>query len=538
VFADGVTRLHGWRRNLVAFGAGAASVLAMAPVFWSPVLFATLTILVWLIASRSAAAGHRNLQGAFSDGWWFGFGYFLAGLFWIGEAFLVEAEIFGWLLPFAVTLLPAGLAAFYAAAAMLAAWLWRSGLAGLLTTAVVFAAAEWLRGHVLTGFPWNVLGYALTYPDGLMQAAGIVGTYGLTLWTFVIFATPAALITPHGQHAMSRLNAAATLAFAATGLIAAVVWGYLTLAHAPADQTTDVRVRIVQPSVPQREKWLPEKQAEIFALHIQLSRQNARGLADGLSDIPLLVWPEAAMPFRPLEQPDALAAIAELLPQGSVLLSGGLRMEMQDVAAGQPALRRAYNSLMAFGAEGEPLAIYDKIHLVPFGEYLPFQSTLESIGLRQLTKLRGGFTAGARPRPILKLGRLPPLMGLVCYEAIFPGQIIQGGQRPQVLVNITNDGWFGNTTGPHQHLHQARVRAVEEGLPLIRAANNGISALIDAQGRVRAALGLNAIGVIDARLPPPAPAPPYSRFGDWLMALNSLAFLVLAWIAVRLRSDS
>jgi apolipoprotein N-acyltransferase len=528
---EGVRGAPGWRRTAIAAVAGLSSVLALAPFFAFPILFATLPVLVWLIQPADPAPGGRAaLWRAFKDGWAFGFGYFFAGLFWVGEAFLVEAEIFGWLLPFAVTLLPAGLALFFGAAAAITRAIWRPGLAGLAGMAVAFAAAEWLRGHILTGFPWNVLGYALTGSDVLMQAAGLIGVYGLTLWTVVIFAAPLVLAAETDGDASQRSAFGPGLAIAAVPLALSALYGWSALRAAPEVRDDAPRVRIVQPSVPQREKWLPEKQGEIFRLHLDLSRRDAAGIEDGLAGVALLVWPEAAMPFRPLEHPEALTAIGDLLPEGGpVLLSGGLRVE--PVGAPMGTQRQAFNSLLAFSHHGEAIQIYDKIHLVPFGEYLPLQSMLEAVGLQQLTKMRGGFASGPNPRPLMVLPGLPPIAGLICYEAIFPATVVQGTARPGLIVNVTNDGWFGNTTGPRQHLHQARVRAVEEGVPIIRAANNGISALIDGNGQLLATLGLNARGVIDAPLPPALEPPIYARWGDALFLLNALFFIGLAWFA-------
>lgn len=536
-----VQQLRGWTRAGMAALAGLASVLAMAPFYLSPVLFLTLPVLVWLIASADGNGGLRgDTVRAFKDGWWFGFGYFFAGLFWVGEAFLVEAEIFGWLLPFAVTLLPAGLALFYGAAAAAARALWRPGLAGLLIMAVIFAASEWVRGHILTGFPWNVLGYALTAPDVFMQAAGVIGIYGLTLWAVLIFAAPLVLLADVSASGSPKPGARGEAVQAAAVIAAAIVvaagYGLARMsAGEDAGAAAATRVRIVQPSVPQREKWMPDKQGEIFKLHLDLSRTGMDGGRDDLAGIGLVVWPEAAMPFRPLEHPEALAAIADLLPAGSHLISGGLRLEEAPAKASTEGAktREAFNSLLIFDAEGRPAAIYDKIHLVPFGEYLPLQPLLESIGLQQLTKMRGGFTSGPRPRPVLSLAGLPPILGLICYEAIFPAAVVQGDERPGLLVNLTNDGWFGNTTGPRQHLHQARVRAVEEGLPLIRAANNGISAVIDAQGRVRAQLALNERGVIDHAIPAAAGLPLYALWGDAIFLLNAVLFLLWSRMNVR-----
>jgi apolipoprotein N-acyltransferase len=527
--------LEGWRRALVLMVSGLLSVLAFAPFFLWPILFFTFPVLVWAIAPSSPETASRaTLRRAFIDGWWFGFGYFFAGLFWVGEAFLVEADVFGWLLPFAVTLLPAGLALFFGMAAAVTRALWRPGLSGLLMMAVVFAVTEWLRGHILTGFPWNVLGYALTASETMMQSSGLIGIYGLTLWAVLIFAAPLVMAADADPETTSLAAFAPGVSLAVVPLIAAALYGWSVLSTAPAPSADTPRVRIVQPSVPQREKWLPAKQGEIFRLHLDMTHHNPAGQDDDFTGIALIVWPEAAMPFRPLEHPEALQAIADLLPdKGPVLLSGGLRVE-RGGTPGAPTLQ-AYNSLLAIDDAGKPVAIYDKIHLVPFGEYLPFQPVLEAIGLQQLTKMRGGFASGPSPRPLLTLPGLPPIVGLVCYEAIFPAAVVQGNARPGLIVNITNDGWFGNTTGPRQHLHQSRVRAVEEGLPLVRAANNGISAMIDAHGRITASLDMNVRGVIDPPIPSAIAPPPYARWGDGLFVLNAAVFFFGSIILVRRR---
>ncbi|MFM9938907.1 MAG: apolipoprotein N-acyltransferase [Hyphomicrobiaceae bacterium] len=526
--AASVRGLDGWRRWLLAAGAGALSVLAMAPFHLWPVLWLTLPVLVWLIDDALARSAPITPKGrlrailatpracAARAGWWFAFGYFLFGLFWIGEAFLVEAETFAVLIPFAVTLMPAGLALFWAAAVAVATMAWHPGMRRVLALALALSAAEWLRGHVLTGFPWNVLGYALTYPLPLMQWAGVLGIYGLTLVAVVLFTAPLVLHA-EADVPVARWPRGLPIGLALASLAAMTLWGSLILAT-PDSAPTNVTVRIVQPSVPQREKWRPENQERIFRDHIRLSQQNAAGEEDGGKGIRLIVWPEAAMPFLPLNTPAALEAIGAMLPPGTLLASGGLRLDPPDPQV-PGSRRRVYNSLIVFGEGGRPVAAYDKIHLVPFGEYLPAQTLLEAIGLEQLTRLRGGFDAGPRPRPLLSLPGLPLFGPLVCYEAIFPRAIVQGGERPAALLNVTNDGWFGNTTGPRQHLHQARVRALEEGLPLIRAANNGISAVIDGRGRVVDRLDLDVRASLDARLPSPVPPPLYARFGDAIFFL-------------------
>jgi apolipoprotein N-acyltransferase len=514
--ADRVKDLDGWRCRATAVVAGAASVLALAPFFVWPILWFTLPALVWLtdgaIARGTRTADsrwyRRPVAAAAETGWWFGFGYFLAGLFWIGEAFLVDADSFAFLMPFAVLLMPAGLALFHAAAMALATPFWRTGVYRVLMLALSLSAMEWLRGHILSGFPWNVLGYALTYPASLMQSVAVFGIYGLTLIAVLVFALPPVL----WSEAQGRGSRRAALAVAVLPLLVASVAGHIRLALAPSAVVPGVKIRIVQPSVLQRDKWRPENQERIFFDHIELSRRDATGTIDNLTGITHVVWPEAAMPFLPLDTPEALAAIGALLPEGTVLIAGALRAEQAPPKS--PRLRIFFNSLLVFGRGGVLLTLYDKIHLVPFGEFLPLRRVLEAIGLRQLTHVIGTFDFGVSPRPLLGIPGLPPTLPLICYEAIFPGALVQGAERPGVMVNVTNDGWFGNTTGPRQHLHQARVRAVEEGVPIIRAANNGVSAAFDGYGRPLGRIDLDVRGVIDVPLPTALQPPPYARFGD------------------------
>jgi apolipoprotein N-acyltransferase len=548
-FSIFVRALNGWPRVAVAVGAGALSVLSLAPFFLWPILFFTMPVLVWLIDGASPDVLEGDLQQsqetkrAFAAGWLFGFGYFAAGLFWIGEAFLVEAEVFAWLMPFAVTLLPAGLALFWGLATAAAKTLWQPGLARVLVLAISLGAIEWLRGHVLTGFPWNAIGYTLTSSDALMQSAAIVGVYSLSLWAVLIFAGPLVLLAaiPSGEHlgserpSVRKMAIAKAVAVAAFPLMLAGAFGAWRLAQDNPPDVPNVKLRIVQPSIPQREKWLPEKQGEIFQLHLSLSRQAQSGEIDDLRGVTHLIWPEAAMPFRPLDHPEALDAIKNLIGSSTYLFSGGLRVVNAPPAPGvDPSVAKtrdrpkAYNSLLVFGPGGGLAAIYDKIHLVPFGEYLPFQPTLEAIGLNQLTHQRGGFSTGPEPRQPINVAGLPPATILICYEAIFPGQAVQSAERPGLIINITNDGWFGNTSGPRQHFHQSRVRAVEEGLPLIRSANNGISAIVDPNGRTRQMMGMNERGVIDTSLPSALPVTPYGRFGDWMFLLNLAVFALAA----------
>lgn len=534
-----VSGATGWTRRGLAFAAGLISNLAFAPFFVWPVLFLTLPVLVWLIDSdtppstddarrvpfgKAVDALMQRLRPAFLDGWWWGFGFFLIGLVWIGEAFLVEADKFAWALPFAITLMPAGLAIFTGVAAAAARHVWRPDASRIVVLAIAWGLSEWLRGHIFTGFPWNALGYALTGGPLLMQSVSVLGIYGLSLVAAVVFLLPLTVAAGERPQIWGAAVAASLLAVLAS-------FGVWRLSGATDAVVEGVKLRIVQPSIPQREKWLPEKQREIFDLHLALSRTNADGATDNLAGVTHVIWPEAAMPFRPLEQPQALEAIGALLPSSSYLLAGALRAVWPEAkASGQRERPKVYNSLLVFGAGGALSGIYDKIHLVPFGEYLPFERELEEMGLHPLSYLPGGLSAGTPPRELIHAGRLPPASVLICYESIFPADVVQGGERPGVIVSVTNDGWFGDTTGPRQHLHQARVRAVEEGVPLVRAANNGISAVIDPHGRLLQSLGMNVRGVIDSPLPQALPPPIYARRGDlvfWILIAALAAAVIL-----------
>ena len=517
-----IVALRGWRRAALAIAAGGLSALAFAPMFVTPILFLTLPVFVWLID------GSADWRRAAIAGWLFGFGYFFFNLFWVGEAFLVEADKFAWLLPFAVTLLPAGLAIFWGLAAAAARVFWTEGIARLFVFAIALAIAEWLRGHILTGFPWNLPGYALTYPLSLMQSAALFGAYGLTAIALFVFPAPL-VILGDSRDRLTRGRIAYALTLAAVPLALLFAYGAWRL-QAPQTFVPAVKLRIVQPSVPQREKWMAEYQRRIFDDHVALSLQNPAGEKDSLAGITHLVWPEAAMPFFPLEAPAALDILANILPPGTTLITGALRHAPTPTAdAPMTPETRTLNSILVLNERAEAITTYDKINLVPFGEFMPFEATLASIGIQKLTHGRGSFAVGQKPRPLMTIPGLPPALGLVCYEALFPGNIVQGSERPGVLINVTNDGWFGESTGPYQHFHQSRIRAVEEGVPLIRAANNGISAVVDPFGRVLQSLGLNVRAQIDSPLPEALSPPLYARLGDWTLVSILALYAILAF---------
>jgi len=519
-----ITVFWGMRRWATAALAGALATFSQAPFHIFPVLWISFPVLIWLLdgASDLDERGRtRRFRPAAAVGWWFGFGYFLAGLWWVGGAFLVEADTFGWLLPIAVPALPAGLAIVWALAIGIAGLLWTADGRRVLILAVALALGEWLRGFLFTGFPWNTLGYGLATNTLLMQASALVGIYGLTLAAVIIFAAPALLTkadSPAGGGAKSVIILAVLL-FAGTAGYGAV---RLYLSPSTPEMHEHVRLRIVQPAIDQAEKWLPENREKILKSYLDLSDRSASPDRLGLIGVTHLIWPESALPFFLAQSPKALAAIAKLLPPGTTLITGAVRAE-----AAMPGIakRAVYNSIFLVGEDGTILNAYDKVRLVPFGEYLPFQSLLESFGFQQLARQRGGFAAGA-VRKALEIPSAPPADPLICYEIIFAGAAGKG----EWLLNVTNDAWFGNTPGPYQHFHQARVRAVEHGKPLVRAANTGISAIVDPYGRVISSLKLGQQGVLDGLLPKPVSAPPYGRFGDSIFFV--LAALTLLWILI------
>jgi len=507
----------GWKRAAIALVAGALSALAMAPFSAWPVLFATFPVMVWLI--DGAAAGRlRGVPAAAMAGWWFGLGYFVPGLYWIGYAFLVDAPTFAWLMPFAVLGLPAYLALFMALGFAMARLIWTRDASRIIALAASLTLSEWLRGHVLTGFPWNAFGYALTEPLALAQAASLIGLWGLTFLSVAIFASPAMLIdgSSRGQRPWIA-PAMALLPLAAMG-----IFGAVRLALQPTAMVANVKLRIMQPNLQQDVRFNYAAKAEVMQKYLALSDRASGPQSTGVRDANILIWPESAFPFFLTREADAMAQIADLLPKSTILITGSVRAP--DLPPGA-RITRAYNSIYAIDHDGSVLSIYDKLHLVPFGEYLPFQDWMEKLGFVQLTKVQGGFIPGLRRRA-MEIPNAPRALPLICYEAIFPGGVAARDDRPGWIINLTNDGWFGISTGPYQHLQQARLRAIEEGLPLVRAANTGISAVIDPSGRIVARLGLGVEGVLDSPLPSAIAPTLYARAGDVPPAIFVAAALI------------
>jgi len=495
-----IVALAGWRRYGLAALLGVLAAAALPPVDLTPVLLVSFGGLVWL------ADGNRDGRAAFALGWSFGFGFFAAGTYWIGVALTVDWAQFWWLFPIAELAIPAGLAIFTGLALWLsdlAARLLRlSGTGRVCALAVSWAIFEYLRGHVLTGFPWNLMGYAWSggFPGStaMLQIAAAVGIYGLSFLTVLAAALPARLGAPSG----ARIAPAAVAAALIAGLAGFGAW---RLATHPRADLPGVTLRLVQPSIPQTLFNDPN------ALVADFHRLLGLTLVPGFDKVSAVIWAESMGPPFLERDAGARAALAEAAPPHGVVITGTLRSDPPPAP-----MAHYWNSLAVVDRAGEIVATYDKHHLVPFGEYVPLRGVLP---MNKITPGTVDFSAGAGPRTI-DLPNLPPVSPLICYEAIFPEQVVQPGTRPQWLLNITNDAWYGFTSGPFQHFAIARLRAVEQGLPLVRDGNNGISAVIDPLGRVVARLGLDDVGALDAPLPRALAPTPYARYGDaWFFVL-------------------
>lgn len=501
-----IRALRGWRRRTVAFAAGIGAALAQAPFYLLPLMAIAYSALVLLVDGADDAP--RPVRAGFAAGWFFAFGYFLVGLYWVAYSFLVQAEVFAWMAPFAVIGLPAFLALFIGAATAAAVKFSRRGWRRIFSLAALLSVAEYARGHLFTGLPWNLPGQAFAGTAMGAQTAAFWGAYGLSLVALTIAMAPVAFA------GRSRgLLKGACAALAATALLFAV--GAARLALAPKETRAGVFVRIVQPNIPQREKIDGDYWRRNFERHVALSA------APGPSGRLYVLWPENAVPVLD-EATEALNVLDEKLAEDAVIVAGAVRRS----SIGDRTHYFNSISVLASTERGfRPVAHYDKHHLVPFGEYLPLEGLLRALGLAQLAPYDDGFTAGNGPMTIRVGGT--SFAPLVCYEAIFPGEIYPKGNRPDWIATVTNDSWFGDSSGPRQHFDQARLRAVENGLPMARSANSGVSGLIDGAGRVVARIPLYEQGVIDAALPAALPPTLYARFGDlgFLLLLAGAVFL-------------
>jgi apolipoprotein N-acyltransferase len=512
-FARWMASLKGARRLGVAVLCGGLACGALPPLYLIPLLLPAFTGLIWLVDGAAKA------RQAAALGWAFGLGYFLPGVYWVGIAFLVDAERFAWAMPFAILGLTALLALFPAVGLLLLHLCGFKGLARLLVLAAVWVFVEWLRSWVFSGFPWNLLGIVWSFSPAMLQLAAFTGVWGLSWVTVLTASAPALLAEPTGRPGGGRVR------FLVVALLLLPLFmgvgGALRLAQAPAPGSRlqeDIRLRIVQPAIDQKLKWKRGLRGEHVMRQMRLTTEP------GFADITHVIWSETAVPFFLSDDRDLRRTLARVVPAGGLLLTGAPR-GFRDTSSPGP-----WNSFHALDPLGNIIATFDKFHLVPFGEYVPFRKIL---GWAKLTVGDSDFQPGSGPAT-LSLPGLPPLSPLICYEVIFPGAVTgsagPSGARAQWLLNVTNDSWFGTSTGPYQHFANARMRAVEEGLPLVRAANSGISGVIDPYGRVIARLGLNEVGKLDSSLPKPIEGLTlFARIGNWSVLIFSLISGILTY---------
>ncbi len=476
-----------WARLPLAVAAGAVFALGQAPYdLWPLALLGLVAVFVLVRRLRS---------GWGAIGWSFGVGYFGLGMAWIVEPFQVDAAATGWMAPFALFGIAAGLSLFWMAAFRGAA------LAGRYWALVPFwALAELARAYVLTGFPWAHVGY-LWAPSPAIQWVSVVGPHGLGLATLTLAALAGAALAERRM----PLGAGACL------LGALLLLGGLWLTPPLQDPAGRPVVRLVQPNAPQQEKWDPAR-AQMF-----FERQVSYTAAEPAPA--LVVWPETSLPMLLSNAGPAIEVISQAAGPDTRVVLGAQRE--QDGAY--------FNSLVVIGPDGKVTHVYDKHHLVPFGEYMPLAGLFARFNILGLAaRADGGFSAGPGPE-LVSLGALGRALPLICYEAVFPQDVNSAPERPDMLLQITNDAWFGDWSGPYQHLSQARIRAIEQGLPVVRAANTGVSAVIDGGGRLLGALPLGQAGYLDLPLPSALAPTPYSRMGDLPVAI---LLALLAGIAV------
>lgn len=503
-------------RLLLAALAGALATLALPPIGWIPVLVVALPVFALL------AVREPRTRDAAWIGYAFGMGHFVTGLYWISAALFTDIASFWWALPLALLGLPAVLSLWVAGQAALLQRLAPGPLLLAPAMALCWGLQETVRTYALTGFPWNPIASIWAPALPVLQIDALTGPIGLGMLTVWVFAMPAAWLRPE-----RRRQRALALATALPLLVlgGGTLWGALRLEAQPTRYAADApQLRIVQAAIPQSAKWDSREQSNNVNLHLRATAEAPPGTRAA-------IWPETAVPFFLDEQPVLIDRIRESLAPDMLLITGAPR-EVADPAAYKG--RRLYNSIMVEDSAGRLLPqVYDKYHLVPFGEYTPVP-WVAGLAARVLG---GGFTAGPGPQ-LLQLPGLPPAVPLICYEAIFANEVARGvnppadasAPRPGWLVNATNDAWYGHTAGPYQHFQAARLRAIEEGLPLVRAANNGISGLVDPLGRIVASLDLDVRGTLDVKLPQSLEVvTPYAHFRDMpVFVLLALGLSVLS----------
>ena len=505
------------RKFLISFIIGLLSTLSLPPIYFFIIFFFTIPTLIWLLEKI------KDFRTSFFIGWFFGVGYFLGGLYWIFYAFLVDADKFAWLAPFAVLALSFLLSVFIGLTTSLFSKFHLSGLNKAFVFSALWVIMEWLRGHIFTGLPWNLVGSALTFSDELIQISSIFGVWGLSFFAMLAFS----FLGCAQPKFFLKKDLSCFLYVSVPLVIFVILWcgGYTRLFFAEDNFFSNIKVHVIQANIQQKDKWLPKNREKNFFRHLEITNDSFEKERTG-EKIELFIWPETAIQFFLDENKKISEIIGQAIPKNGLLFSGGIRREKN-----KNLEVKFWNSIFFFNNEGRELEVYDKFHLVPFGEYVPFKKI---IPFKKITQGLSDFSSGGGLRTV-HLKNIPSFSPLICFEVIFPGQVTDSSNRPEWLLNITNDAWFGLSSGPYQHFSSAKLRSVEEGLALVRAANTGISAIIDPYGRVINKLDLLSEGYIANYLPKPlASRTLYAKFGDKIFFIFLL--VLFSFIGIRKKS--
>ena len=501
---------------LIALLCGALlACLTLAPLKWFFAFFVIVPPIIWMLD------GAKRPQQSFLIGFLFALSYFLLGFYWIHQAFLISPVPY--LGPIAVILLAALFSFYWGVAFFAARKIWPNDYRRFFSLAFFWAIAFWAQGIIFGGFPWNLPAQSWLFSSALAQNLSWAGIYSASFLTILCAACFAAFDQSNWRKALP-------LPLAAMMLFSLLWLGGLWRLQQAEVQPSSANIIIIQPNIAQIHKWDPAYRQTIINTYFSMS---ARALRRAAQKPTMMIWPEAALPINIERAPQLRQALASLLPPHIALTTGLLRFEHAE----RRKRPRVFNSLFLIDHQGEIRQTYDKNHLVPFGEYLPFQTFLERLGLQQVTGQRGGFASG-QSRALLRwpsAPSMPQAVPLICFEISFPREIPKtaDARRPDWIINITNDGWYGSTPGPYQHFDIARLRAIEFGLPVIRAANTGISAVIDPYGRVLKKIPLNTQGIIHAPLPKALPPTLYERLREWLFVV----FLLISAILIGINSQ-
>lgn len=509
-YVEYLINLNGKKSLFFSFLLGGLTALALPPLFIIVLAFIGFSSHI-LMLNQCKTSKH-----SFWMGWCFGFGYFTIGLYWISFALFVDIKQFGWLMPFAIFGIPSILA-FYIAFVSLIAFKVKTGLISkVILYSVLWTVFEILRAKLFTGFPWNLLGYAWSFSDSILQITSIGGIWLLSYISILIFTIPSIVFVLNKENKVININYK-PLFIVSFFIVIIFVWGNIRLNSTNTEYVDDIKVRIVQGNIDQSNKFDANHRVQILDKYKKLSSNNIP------EDITHIIWPETAVPFYLDDKSETLTYLKDSIPKEGFLITGALRATFDD----QENFKNIWNSIFTINSNGKILSYYDKSHLVPFGEYIPFKSILP------FKKITDGFMDFTKGKGIKTINddSFVPFSPLICYEVIFPDKVVNKLDRPSLLVNITNDAWYGNSSGPYQHFYMTKVRAIEQGIPLVRAANSGISAVFDSFGRVIVKTKLSTTDVIDSNLPKNInKITTFSRYGliiILLLVLSSLPFTYL-----------